>query len=205
MYTGNSITKGALQMVRRLICFLLVLGWVIALGVPALAWAETGSIRVTLHNGDTVVPNGAVSLYYAGVPMAFDYRLTEDFGGGIVREQDALSPALALWLAEMAHEVTGVQRLLDADGSAEFSDLPEGLYLIVQTERSSGYHLMEPMMIQLPCQSQWQIQAYPKTEEIIYPVEIPPTGQSPAPFLGSAGMIVSGAGLLVCARRRRRA
>lgn len=197
--------KGALRMIRRLLCVLLALGGVVLLGLPVSAGADRGSIRVTLQNGESVVPDGAVSLYYVGVPTAVDYRLTEEFGGGIIKGEDALSPALAGWLAEMAG-TGGTQRLLDADGSGEFCDLTEGLYLLVQTEASTGYHLMEPMLVQLPCQFQWHVQAYPKTEEIIYSfqVEAPATGQSPAPFLGVTGMAVSGTGLALCARRKRR-
>lgn len=192
-------------MMRRMICVLMALAGVIWLGVPVSA-AETGSIRVTLDNGDTVVPDGAVTLYYAGSPLGYDYRLTEDFGGGMIKGEDALSPALASWLAEMAVG-GGMMRVLDEDGSGEFCDLTEGLYLLVQTEGSTGYHIMEPMLVQLPCQGQWHVQAYPKIEEIIYQiaVEPPATGQSPAPFLGVVGMVLSGTGLVICGRKRRKA
>lgn len=177
---------------------------VAALAVPARAAEETGTIRVTLQNGETLVPDGAVSLYLAATPMDGDYRLTEAFGGGVIREGEALSPALAQWLASMA-ESEGWEKELDGLGSAEYKDLEEGLYLLIQSQRSTGYYTMEPMMVQIPCQTQWHVQAYPMMTE----VTLPSTGQSPAPFFGAVGMILSGTGLLVCmaanrAMRRKR-
>lgn len=170
-----------------------------ALAVPARAAEETGSIRVTLQNGETLVPDGAVALYLVAAPMDEDYRLTEAFGGGVIREGEALSPALAKWLAETI-DTEGWEKVLDNFGSAEYRELDEGLYLLVQTQRSTGYHTMEPMMVQIPCQMQWHVQAYPMMNEIT----LPPTGQSGLPLLGAVGMALSGAGLLVCNRAMRR-
>lgn len=191
-------------MFKRLSCALVSLGMVMALGGPALA-AETGTIRVTLQNGESLVPDGSVVLYYVGSVVDEDYRLTEEFGGGIIREEDALSPALANWLAEEAQE-DGWEKSLDGFGSAEFGELQEGLYLIAQEEPSTGYHLMEPMLVQIPCQMQWHVQSYPSMEEIVW--EAPQTGDSFPLLFGIIGIVVSGSGLMVCTyqnRRRRRA
>lgn len=188
-------------MFRRILCTLLALGGVLALGLPARAQQTEGSIRVTLQNGESVVTDGAVTLYRVGRGAEGGYRLEEDFGGGLIKEQDALSPILARWLWEAAGP-GGTALLLDADGSAEFSNLTEGLYLLVQTEASTGYHLMEPMLVQLPCQYQWHVQAYPITPEIIW--EIPSTGDTMALPAGLTGLVLSGTGLILCAGRRRR-
>lgn len=187
-------------MIRKLVCTILALGTVAVLAAPAAAAEETGSIRVTLQNGETVVPDGAVSLYRVGSLVDGDFWLTEEFGGGIIQQEDALSPALAGWLAETAEG--GTQQELDEEGSAAFSGLPAGLYLLVQTVRSTGYHRMEPMTVMIPCQYQWHVQAYPKTQEIIY--EIPSTGQPLAPYVGAAGMVLSSGGLLLCGVKKRR-
>lgn len=154
-------------MFKRLSCALISLGVVMALGSPAMAAEETGSIQVTLQNGETVVPDGSVVLHLVGIPIDEDYQLMEAFGGGIVKAEDALSPALAQWLAEMT-EAEGWDKLLDGFGSARFRDLEEGLYLIVQGEKSTGYLPMEPMLVQIPCQYQWDVQAYPMMSEITW-------------------------------------
>lgn len=191
-------------MFKRISCALVSLGVVMALGGPALA-AETGTIRVTLQNGESLVPDGSVVLYYVASPAEDDYRLTEAFGGGIIREEDSLSPALASWLAEEAED-DGWEKRLDGFGSAEFGDLQEGLYLLMQEKPSTGYHLMAPMLVQIPCEFQWHVQSYPSMEEIVW--EQPQTGDTFPLLLGTFGVILSGSGLMVCTyqnRRRRRA
>lgn len=188
-------------MFRRMICGFLIAGGLLSLAAPARAAQSAGSIRVTLQNGETVVPDGAVTLYQVGTPTDGGYRLTDDFGGGIIKDQDALSPILARWLWEEAGS-GGDELLLDADGSAAFLDLPEGLYLLVQTQASTGYHLMAPMTVQIPCEYQWNVQAYPMMEEIIW--ELPPTAD-PFPLAAwTACLVFSGAGLVLLTFRKRR-
>ena len=85
--------------------------------VPVAAAAENlGSIQIQLEAGDLAVTNGAVTLYQVGVRTEDGYRITEGFGGGIVRQEDADSENLARWLAETA-EASGMTHLLDADGN----------------------------------------------------------------------------------------
>lgn len=187
-------------MFKRLSCGAAALGLVLALGVPARAAGDTGSIRVTVQNGETLAPDGTVYLYQVAVPMDGDFRLREAYGGGVIKGSDALSPVLARWLAEMAGE-DGRNSPLEA-GTALFDGLPEGLYLLKQWEPSTGYQLMEPMLVMLPCEFQWNVSAYPIANEIVYP--LPATGQSPLPLLGAAGMLLSGSGLMVCLVQNRR-
>lgn len=185
-------------MFRKFMCGLAALGAVAALSVPAMAGEEMGSIRVTVSDGESSAVNGAVTLYRVGTPAGTDYRLTEAFGSGIIKGEDAMSPILAKWLAGIVEE-EGAEVLLDEMGSAEFSPLAEGLYLLVQTGPSSGFYPMEPMLVRMPCEYQWHVQAFPQVMQ----QEIPATGQPPAPFLGAAGMILSGSGLVLCRRKRR--
>lgn len=189
-------------MFRKLLCGLTVLGMVTALSLPAMAGDGTGSIQVTLSNGDVAVPDGSVTLYRVGSPDGEDYWLTEEFGGGVVRGEDSLSPALAAWLAGLAEE-EGAELPLDEEGSAKFEGLPPGLYLLVQKRPSTGYHLMEPMLVQLPCEYQWNVQSFPRMEELILPVEIPQTGDL-TPLLGAAGMILTGPALVILGFKRRK-
>lgn len=180
---------------KKWICGVLALGLCVFLALPAAAAEKTGSIRVTLQNGETVVPNGSVMLYRVGSLVEECFWLRDAFGGGMVHQEDAMSAALAKWLAEMVRE-DGIELELDDQGSAEFSDLEQGLYLLVQSELSTGYHRMEPMTVMLPCQQQWNVQAFPMMQEIFW--EVPATGQSPLPFFGLVGMVLSGLGLLGC-------
>lgn len=170
--------------------------------VPRAAAAENyGSIRVKLDAGDLAVTNGAVTLYQVGYPVEEGYRISESFGGGIVRQQDANSANLAQWLAESADE-PGMSMLLDADGNAIFPDLEEGLYILVQTERMDGFYPIRPVLISIPQQEQWHLELYRQPVPVV--TEIPPTGQSPAPFLGVLGMVLSSTGLLLCGKKRRK-
>lgn len=186
---------------RRLLCILFAAMVLLNLGMQAQAAEVTGSIRVILNKGNTAVSNGEVTLYRVGMEISGGYRLTEAFGGGIIKEEDTLSPALAQWLAEKAGE-GGIPRILDADGCAEFSRLSGGLYLLVQNETGEGYYPIAPFLIPLPYEGEWDIQANPKLQQIL--AESPQTGQSPMPFLGVMGMVLSGTGLICCARGKRR-
>lgn len=175
----------------------MVLPW---LGLRVMAAEETGSIRVTMEWQERAV-GGAVTLYRVGEPIPEGYRLAEEFGGGIVRQADAQSPYLAQWLAEMDGG-QGISRVLDDRGSAEFSRLEQGLYLLVQTQTEEGFQAVKPFLIELPCQGQWNVQAYPKTQEIS--TAPPATGQNPVPVLGGIGMVLSSIGLALCAGGRKR-
>ena len=185
-------------MARRLVCLgaAVLLGAVLAMPVRA---AQRGTLRVTLDYGETGA-RAAVALQFVAEEAQGDYRLTEDFGGGILRGEDVHSPELARWLAGMAPE--GTRQILDADGSAEFTDLGEGLYLLTQTEAPEGWLPADPVLIPMPLAGQWEIQAYPKTAELFTPS--PQTGQQAWPMLGAMGLVLSGTGLYFCLEKLRK-
>lgn len=169
--------------------------------IPSAVAAENrGSIQVRLDAGDLAVTNGALTLYQVGSRVEDGYRITEGFGGGIVRLEDAKSSNLAQWLAESAGE-SGVTMLLDADGNAIFSELEEGLYMLVQTERIDGFYPILPVLISIPESEIWDVNLYRQPVPVV--TEIPNTGQSPVPFLGVLGMFLSGIGLVLCSRERK--
>lgn len=169
---------------------------------PVVAAAETrGSIQVRLDAGDMPVINGAVTLYQVGIKVEEGYRITEGFGGGMIRQEDAYSEKLAQWLAESA-DAAGMQMLLDADGNAVFSELEEGLYLLAQTERIDGFYPIYPVLLTIPDGEVWDIPVYRAPVPVV--TEIPQTGQSPVPFFGVLGMFLSSIGLLLCARKNKK-
>jgi len=178
---------------RKVICLLALL---CVLSAQEVSAAETtGSIQIRLDAGDLAVTNGAVTLYQVGTRVEEGYRIAGDFGGGIIRLEDADSENLAQWLAETAGQ-TGTTLLLDADGNAVFSDLPEGLYLLVQTERMDGFYPILPALLTVPREGSWDLQEYRQPVPVV--TEIPKTGQTMIPYFGLLGMLMSGSGLVLC-------
>lgn len=172
----------------------------LGIGPKARAAEDTGSIRVDILIEELAVTNGALTLYRVGYPVQEGYRIGESFGGGIVQLADAESPHLAQWLAQMAGE-GGQTRLLDADGDAVFSDLEDGLYLVIQTENMDGFYPIGPQLVAVPREGVWDVE----TELIPLPIVVgnPRTGDGPWVLLGMLGMMGSGLGLAVCARKRK--
>lgn len=191
-------------MVRKMVCTVFAAVMLISLGIRASAAEEGGSIWVSLDFGELPATNGTLMLYQVGKPVTDGYRLVEGFGGGIVKVEDAQSPHLAKWLAEAAGE-SGIERLLDVDGNAKFSHLEEGLYLIVQTEKTDGFYPLEPFLLMMPSGERWNLQVNAEPEAIVaYLSGNPQTGQPLAPLLGAMGMVASGVGLYLCVDRKRR-
>ena len=186
---------------RKTVCALMLL-CMLSLCLPTASAAEQwGSIQVKLDPGDLAVVNGAVTLYQVGIKMEDGYRITDSFGGGIIRGEDAESSSLAQWLAESA-DAEGITMLLDADGYAGFGDLEEGLYLLVQTERIDGFYPILPILISVPEDTAWNVEISRQLLPVM--TEIPKTGQSPIPYLGLLGMLLSSAGLYLCYRKSRK-
>ena len=185
-------------MVRRMVLILTAAVVLMGVGLQTRA-AETGRIRVSF--GREVSGRNMITLYRVGALAGGDYALEERFGGGLIRREDVHRPELAVWLAEAAG-VAETERLLDADGTAEFSRLQEGLYLIVQTEKSPEGPGMTPFLIPLPFEGCWEVQANPKTGALLTPS--PETGDHPSPLIGAMGLVLSGMGLAACAEKFRR-
>lgn len=190
--------KGDAWMVRRMVCILAAAVLLTGLRLPAEAQEKTGSVHVKLDYGDMVVREGAVMLCPVATPLDGCYRLMDIYGGGVIRREDACSPEVALWLAEQMPKES-ISRLLDADGSTYFSDLEEGLYLLVQTRAPEGYACALPFLVPIPLDGQWNVYANPKTAQLI--TESPQTGEHPAPLIGAMGLVLSGMGLYVCGER----
>lgn len=187
-------------MLKRLVFALLVVGLLLGGTIPAYA-AQTGSIRVI---PETKPPaESAVTLYHAGVEADGGYWLDEVYGGGLIRWGDLPSLSLASWLAE--HEAAeGTTVPFDAEGSALFSNLSPGLYLIRQTGVSTGNDAIPPFVIELPYEDIWEITVRPQT--MTADQSPPPTGQEPAPIVAAVVLAASGTGLLgmaVCTKRKR--
>lgn len=70
--------------------------------------------------------------------------------------------------AEIGASTVGVAQTIGADGTAGFSGLEEGIYLVVQTKAANGYEMFSPFLVSLPMREngQWkyQVEAMPKIE-----------------------------------------
>lgn len=185
---------------KQLLCALTIAIMTVGMVIPAEAAESPGQIRVMLDFEDGEVHDGEVTLYRAGKRVGDCYRLEPAFGGGLVKEADARSEALAYWLSET---VTGEGeiRILDADGTAWYSGLEEGLYLLVQSSPSEGLDPVPPMLLTVPFSGQWELVALPQYQAIQIPV--PETGQHASPLIGAMGMVLSGLALYLCLERLR--
>lgn len=186
---------------RKLVCFLLMAALVMGLAVPCRAAEEQGSIRISVPREEDRTYYGAVTLYRVGVPVSGGYRLGSGFGGGFVEAKDIQSTALIQWLAERVGTSDGY-RVLDSWGCGEFRNLEKGLYLLVQTEPAEGFYPFVPFLVQMPSGEQWDILTYPKMEEL--PVEVPRTGDGSGVQAYGIVMAVSGMGLMLLLKRRKR-
>lgn len=186
---------------KKLVSIFLAVMAMGGLCLPVRAAQGEGVLHISLDAGELPVTNGAITLYHVGQPVEEGYRITDLFGGGIVKREDAESSHLAMWLAEAAGD-SGRTINLDVDGNVTFTNLEEGLYLVVQSQRMDGFYPIKPFLVSIPGSGEQEIHAYPKTEPIM--TENPQTGQPLTPLLGAMGLVGSGVGLYLCLDKKRR-
>ena len=188
-------------MVRRLAWVLIAAVIAAGLGIPVSAAERTGTIRISMDYGKNGTDGGEVALYLVAEPLDTGYRLGEAYGGGIIRKEDACSPELALWLADRKI-ADGVLQKLDPQGTAEFTGLEEGLYLVLQTTAPQGWYCAAPFLVPVPLDGQWEVLAYPKNSVLL--TESPKTRQRPMPLFAAMGLVLSGTGLYFCMEKLRK-
>ena len=146
--------------------------------------SRKGSIEVTLydHQNDTALRGGKLTLYKvadvtrSNGDLKFSYM--EDFKGCGITLGDLTDSSLASRLeAKLPLTAEGITRTVSEDGKVTFSNLPLGLYLVVQTENSKGYEAINSFLVSLPMadESGWlyTVDATPKvgapTQEVTPP------------------------------------
>ena len=149
---------------HRLAAVLLAMCLVVCCALPAFATSANlvsgrlGSIHVRLYDTHNDVPlrGGELTLYQVATVKRtggdLSYAYTGDFAGCGVVLGDLSDSTLADRLAKYLPAVPTIaaQQDVDEDGYANFSKLPQGLYLVMQTEASHGYEAIKPFLVSIP-------------------------------------------------------
>ena len=135
---------------------------------------QKGTISFTMLDGSTPVAGGNIILYRVGDISADDgnysFVLTDAFQQSGIFLDEIQSPETAAALAEFAQnaQITGEEKLVQSDGTVEFTQLVPGLYLAVQTVPADGYYTVAPFLVSLPMYDGegylYEIDATPKLE-----------------------------------------
>ena len=149
---------------HRLAAVLLAVCLVVCCALPAFATSANivlgrlGSLHVRLYDTHNDVPlrGGELTLYQvASVKrtngnLYFDY--TGDFAGCGVVLGDLSDSTLADQLVKYLPAVPAIaaQQDVNEEGYANITKLPQGLYLVVQTEASHGYEAIKPFLVSIP-------------------------------------------------------
>ncbi|MCD8119175.1 MAG: hypothetical protein LUE29_06820 [Lachnospiraceae bacterium] len=154
----------------------------------------TGSIAVTMHESDgTAVGGGRLALYPVATLEAdqeageYNYVYTQSFEG---LDAAYLDGTAYVSMAAAAAQVVAEQNpaplreaQIGADGTAEFTELSIGLYLIVQTEAAAGYEKANAFLVTIPMESDsgyiYDVDASPKVEVAAVETETPGETETP--------------------------
>ncbi|MCI1656191.1 MAG: pilin N-terminal domain-containing protein [Lachnospiraceae bacterium] len=217
-------TIGILAVLAAVLCF-----WLAAGSRPALADSgKTGTITVNVEDTDGhAVAGGTLAIYQVAAVQDGKFVYTRDFSStGKLEKNSDFSDQLADQLASIAEQSkaeTMDTRTVDQKGTARFSNLPEGVYLFVQTKEADGYTTLNPFLVTVPFTdtdgvTTYDITANPKPGKVSKKTEptpapaptptptpidhrLPQTGQLwwPVPVLACAG-----AALLIAGSRKRK-
>ena len=166
-------------MMRHKLIALFLSVWVLFMMPMAVSAQEllpdhVGSISVTLmdRDGKTPITGAELSLYYVATVCMNDqnhlsYTFTDTFKNcGSALDDPALALTLDAFVTE--HDIPAVKLVTDPHGTAAFTDLPLGLYLVKQTGAAPGYALCSPFLVTVPSGSTdgfvYDVNASPKTD-----------------------------------------
>ena len=218
--------------ISGLLALLLLLGLPLSAAahpVPDESRSGHCSITVSMTYRKKAVCGGKLALYKVGDVAENDGNYSfvpvEAIRGDIPEFGDIESPELVGKLAKLEKQLTPVTAdpvTVGKDGTATFSNLTFGLYLVVQKTAASGYRKIAPFLVSVPYlyrdEYQYEVTSQPKTDldrevptKPTSPATPPPssgggklpqTGQLwwPVPVLTCAGLGCIAVGLL---RRRR--
>lgn len=163
---------------RKIISIFLI-AWIL-LVMPMAAFAEeldmdrVGSISVTLvdPDGETPLAGAELSLYYVATVKLNEanrpsYTFTDAFAGcGAALDDPALTTVLDVFVQENATPVA--KQVTDGQGTAEFTNLPLGLYFVKQTGTVENYAACTSFLVTVPNYNDegyvYDVNATPKTD-----------------------------------------
>lgn len=161
-------------------------------GLPDLT--KSGSISVTVKDSRTSLPvaGGEITLYpvasVASTPTGYAYAYTDDFADCDYSfahiEDDAAGLAKSYEAYVLKQDIAGTPQEVDESGQVHFNDLSAGLYLVVQTQRSGAYTVLDPFIVTIPMIADnayvYDVDATPKTGTVMQPLP-PGTDDQPSP------------------------
>ena len=192
---------------------------------------KEGSITVSMQFDGEPVSGGSLTLYRVGevsendgnytfVPTGEFTRWGSDFGTLDSAQQSAQTAQSLKDFIQSNRGISPVAReKIGTDGKVKFSNLEQGLYLLVQTEPATGFSPVNPFLVSLPYEKDgkyiYDVDAQAKTELEQEPTptkppekpggKLPQTGQLnwPVPVLAAAGLTLFGIGWGIRFRRKR--
>lgn len=195
------------------------------------ALAESGSVSIRIHDGDTNASGAILEIYRIGEAKTENanraFEINASFSGSGETLSSLSDKALPAKLAEYAR-ANGIPALeeveTDENGLAKFEGLEEGAYLICQAgfSQESGFTQIEPFIVTVPLSvdGQWsyQVKAEPKIEPIptVSPTpkpteppqepNLPQTGPMRGPILalGMGGAALFALGWALCLAKRKK-
>lgn len=183
-----------------------------------------GSIKVHLQYQGKPVSGGNLILYHVAVPVwnngEYIFKFTKEFEDCNLSLTDLNQQETAAKYSEyvISHSLQGITRRINADGKATFTDLPIGLFLVVQEVAASGFFPITPFLISVPqkVDGKWNydvdatpkigIEREPEPEKPPVKPNIPGTGQLkwPIPVLAISGVFMLGIGFVLCFKGKRK-
>lgn len=135
---------------------------------------KTGSVSVTLKDGDTAVSGAEITLYRVANAESqngyLHFVFTDAFTdfGGTPEELQSIANMQRLADYAVGKNVSGQTLRTDKNGFVCFENLSLGLYLAVQSHHVPGYSDCSPFLVSIPTESdhEWMydIDATPKTD-----------------------------------------
>ena len=158
------------------LCALVLAFCATALAAGTIDKSRTGSVTVEMEYGGDVVTGGTLAIYYVGEVAygngGYYFALTDDFddftGAKSYTESEALTDDVADAIYEYVVEnsLSAYQSKVNITGTVVFSGLKVGLYLVVQTQASTGYEAFLPFLITVPMyddgEYEYNVTAYAK-------------------------------------------
>lgn len=176
----------------------------VVLPAGAAEWIDldaAGSITVTMKNKtkNQPVAGGELTLYQVAAVTEEDGSLSYTYTNGFETcgidlgnlEDSALAGKLQAKLTDSTVKTT---KQIGTDGTVTFTDLPLGLYLLVQNKAAAGYNAISSFLVSVPIQEDgayvYDVDATPKVELYKETPTTPNTPSSPStPKLPQTGQL----------------